>query len=301
MPLQVLTPDQIPALTRARLGIFARNGAGKTTFAATIPELDETGARHRVMAASVDIENIRPYTTRKHYRVTKLSHWNDLLELYELVEYSLRSEKMPVTDVVFDTWSRMQDLAIGKVTGYNPADPEKLRQYIERIPKRPEGWNGWGQVGALMNEWMGNFNRLPVHLYYLVQENDRENRTDNYTETGPRLTPEANRGLRDALEVIGRLYVITDEDSPAILTNGKAEDFDPNAAKKGGSDPNNRRIDPDALEERRLFIGQHERYQTKGPTHLLGRVIANPTWTNTVLPILTQRPAARGLKEVAAG
>src|SRR5439155_18433896 len=149
MPQTILSPDQIPALTKVRLGIFARNGAGKTTFASTIPEVDETGARHRVLAASVDIENIRPYTTRKHYRVAKLTQWNDLLDLYEMVLGSL-SSKAPVTDVIFDTWSRNQDLAIGKVTGYNPTDPEKLRQYIERIPKRPQGWDGWGQVGALM-------------------------------------------------------------------------------------------------------------------------------------------------------
>lgn len=292
MPLQILTPDNIPALTKFRGGIFGRNGSGKTTFCSTIPEVDEVGIRHRVLVASVDIENIRPYTKHKHYRVVKLSHWNDLLDLYEMVGESLGT-KAPVTDLPFDTWSRMQDLAIGKVTGYNPADPDKLRQYIERIPKRPQGWDGWGQVGALMNEWMANFNRLPVHVYYLVQENDRENRTDNYTETGPRLTPEATRGLRDALEVIGRMYVVTDDDSPEVSTNGKADDLDVEAAKKGGVDSKHRAINPDATEERRLFIGQHERYQTKGPTHILGRVIVNPTWTNTVLPILTQRPVTR--------
>lgn len=286
MPLRILRPDDIPGLTKFRGGIIARNGVGKTTWASTIPAVDPTSAEHRVVYASVDIENIRPVARLKHYRPVKIDRWNDMLDLYDLVNASLATPK-PITDLVFDTWSRMQDLSIGKVVGYDPQDPEKLRAYIDRIPKSVHGWEGWGQVGALMNEWMANFNRLPVHIYYLLQENDRENKFDEVLETGPRLTPEAARGLKDALEVIGRMYV--EVGGKELDVSGKEEDTIL-AAATSDPDPHHRRIDPDAREVRCLFIGQHDRYFAKGPSHLLGRVIRNPTWSNTVLPVLTQTP-----------
>jgi hypothetical protein len=278
MPLQILRPEDIPAVSHARVGIVAQNGVGKTTWASTIPAKDARGVEHRVLYASVDIENLRPVLRHKHYRPVKLSLWNDLLELYELVDSSTRS-KTPVTDVVFDTWSRMQDLAVGKVTGYNPTDPAKLREYIDRIPKRPSGWEGWGQVGSLMNEWMANFNRLPVSTYFLLQEMNREEKFDESLDTGPRLTPEAARGLKDALEIIGRMYVEFEGEEVVQIENLTAT-----------PDAHNRRIDADAKEVRKLLIGKHERFFAKGPTHLLGRVIENPTWNNTVLPVLTQTP-----------
>lgn len=278
MPIQILRPEDIPAISHARAGIVAQNGVGKTFWAATIPEMDTRGQQHRVLYASVDIENLRAVLAHKHYRPVKLNLWNDLLDLYDLVVQSLAG-KNPVTDLVFDTWSRMQDLAVGKVTGYNPTDPDKLREYIDRIPKRPEGWNGWGQVGSLMNEWMANFNRLPVSTYWLLQEMNREERYDETLDTGPRLTPEAARGIKDALEIIGRMYVELEGEEVVQIEN-----------LTEAPDTHNRRINEDAKEVRKLLVGKHERYFAKGPTHLLGRVITNPTWDNTIQPILTQTP-----------
>jgi len=286
----LIKPGDIQSATYFRGGIVGQNGIGKTTWASTIPAVDARGEKHRVLYMSVDIENLRPVLAHKHYRPGKLSEWNGLLRVYELVAASVQTPS-PVTDVVFDTWSRMQDLAIGKVTGYSPTDPEKLKQYIERIPKRPSGWDGWGQVGALMNEWMANFNRLPVNMYYLMQEGDREVKYSEDVDTGPRLTPEAARGVKDALEFIGRMYV---------EINGQEVDVSESLTES--PDKHHRKIDPGAVETRKLLVGKHERYFAKGPTHLLGRVIDNPTWNNTVLPILTQTPLpALGSKDNTGG
>jgi AAA domain len=260
--------DQIKALTHVRLGIYGANGSGKTTFASTIPD------RERVLYVSVDDENIRPVAHLRHFRVIKLRRWNDLLTIYQALSHP--SNKISV--VCWDTWSRIQDLAVGKVTGYEPTDPKKLTQYINQIPRSPNGWAGWGQVGALCSEWQRNFNLLPIHMLYLLQEQDRRREVEDDVKTGPRLTPEALKGIRDSLEILGRLYV--DLEAPETpSTDGEVPNF--------LAGPSSDRIDPNLRETRRLFIGQHERYIAKGPTHILGRVITDPTWATVVDPLFT--------------
>lgn len=265
--------DKIQALTHVRMGIYGPNGAGKTTFASSIP------ATERVLFVSVDDENIRAVAHLKHFRVIKLRRWNDVLTVYQ----ALANPTNRVTTLVWDTWSRIQDLALGKVCNYEPSDPTKLAQYIDRIPRSPDGWKGWGQIGALCSEWQRNFNLLPIHIVYLLQEQDRRDGDD--TLTGPRLTPEALKGIRDSLEILGRLYV----DLAPPDQNTKIEE-DPNAAPIPFlMDSGQVRIDPNVKEVRRLFIGQHERYIAKGPTHVLGRVITDPTWDKIVPPLFGAR------------
>lgn len=270
--------EKLTALTHARIGIYGPNGAGKTTFASTVPDTE------RVLFVSVDDENIRPVASLKHFRVLKLRRWNDLLLIYQ----ALANPKNTITVVVWDTWSRIQDLAVGKVCNYEPADPAKLAQYIDRIPKNPNDWRGWGQVGALCSEWQRNFNLLPIHMLYLLQEQDRRREVEEDVKTGPRLTPEALKGIRDSLEILGRLYV--ELQAPDPTANGKSDEPLPPALPDllGPMDPHNVRIDANVKEVRRLFIGQHDRYIAKGPTHLLGRVVSDPTWDKIVPPLMAQ-------------
>lgn len=273
--------DKITALTKVRMGIYGPNGSGKTTFASTIP------ATERVLYVSVDDENIRPVAHLKHVRVVKIRKWNDLLIVYQ----ALANPKNSITTVVWDTWSRVQDLAVGKVCNYEPTDPVKLTQYINNIPKNPHDWRGWGQVGALCSEWQRNFNVLPLHMVYLLQEQDRVRDIEEDVKTGPRLTPEALKGIRDSLEILGRLYV--DLQAPdAPQTNGTSGEPVPPAIPSldllAPVDKHNTGIEPNIKEVRKLFIGQHDRYIAKGPTHLLGRVITNPTWDKIVPPLMEQ-------------
>lgn len=259
--------DRMQSLTHVRMGIYGPNGAGKTTFASTIPESE------RVLYVSIDDENLRPISKLKHYRVVKIRDWKHIWVVYDW----LRSHSSSVTTVVWDTWSRVQDLAIGQVCNYHPADPTQLTRYVDNIPKNPHDWRGWGQVGSLCSEWQRNFNMLPVNILYLMQEQDRRSEGETATRTGPRLTPEALKGIRDSLEVLGRLYV---DLAPGEIntTDGVPPPIDL------GLDPGDR-IDPNLREIRRLFIGQHERYIAKGPTHILGRVVTDPNWGNVVAPV----------------
>ena len=264
--------EQIQALTHVRMGIYGPNGSGKTTFASTIPDSE------RVLFVSVDDENIRPISRLKHFRVVKLRRWNDILTIYQ----ALAQPNNSITTVVWDTWSRVQDLALGKICNYEPADPQKLSQYIDRIPRTPGGWPQWGQIGALCSEWQRNFNLLPINIVYLLQEQDRRaevaGEPTGDVKTGPRLTPSALLGIRDSLEILGRLYV--DLAAPDASIQEPSTVPIPFLA---GTQTD--RIDANVREIRRLFIGQHDRYIAKGPTHVLGRVIDNPTWDKIVPPL----------------
>ena len=283
--------DRIQALTHCRIGIYGPNGVGKTTFAASIPETE------RVLFVSVDDENIRPVAHLKHFRVVKLRRWNDIFIIYQ----ALARPDNRITTVVWDTWSRIQDLAVGKITGYEPSDPSKLQQYIDRIPKSPANWQGWGQVGALCSEWQRNFNMLPIHIVYLLQEQDRRREVEEDVKTGPRLTPEALKGIRDSLEILGRLYVDLAAPDPLKAVVKEGEPLPPPTFKLD-EDKSSDRIDANVREVRRLFIGQHDRYIAKGPTHLLGRVIDDPTWNKIVPPLFggpsDGRPAGDGHAQV---
>jgi hypothetical protein len=275
MPLQILKPADVVALTHVRMGIYGRNGVGKTTLASTITGMN-------VLVVSVDDENIRPYLDKPNMRVAKIRRWHDVIDVYDVVS----SPKANIGALVWDTWTRVQDLALGYVCGYEPADPAKLRTYIDRIPKSPDGWKGWGQIGALCSEWQRNFNMLPLHIVYLMQENDREQRIegDQSIQTGPRLTPSAMQGIRDSVEILGRLYVDV-ETAPSDDVDGAIPDINLEEGKSS-------HIPTTAREVRKLFIGQHERYLAKGPTHVLGRIIPNPTWQNLTAPLFSQNGKA---------
>jgi hypothetical protein len=267
MPLQVLQPEEIVALTNLRAGIYGRNGVGKSTLGASIQGIN-------TLVVSVDDENIRPYVGKPNIRVAKIRRWRDVMDVYDVVS----SKRANIQALVWDTWSRVQDLALGHVCAYEPSDPAKLREYIERIPKSPQDWRGWNQVGALCSEWQRNFNMLPVHILYLMQENDREQRYDDSVQTGPRLTPYALTGIRDSVEILGRLYV----DVETAPTGGEAPEIPTIELEM---DTHNTRIPETAQEVRKLFIGQHDRYLAKGPTHVLGRIVRNPTWQNLTEPL----------------
>lgn len=269
MPLTILQPKDILALDHLRIGIYARNGVGKSTLASSIDV--------NTLVISVDDENVRPYMNKPNIRVAKIRRWTDVMDVYDIIS----NPKSQIQALVWDTWSRIQDLALGYVCGYEPSDPAKLRAYIERIPKTPQGWQGWNQIGALCSEWQRNFNLLPVHAMYLMQENDRENRLGDEVATittGPRLTPYALQGIRDSVEILGRLYVDVDTNK-----EGSDDDAPPIIELEEGKSSV---IPENAREVRKLFIGQHDRYIAKGPTHVLGRIVRDPTWLKLTEPLL---------------
>lgn len=287
MPIDVMLPDDLETAEFARFGILGANGSGKSTVAASAAR-----ARRNVIVASVGVENTKPYRGYNgRIRVSKLNTWDDLFPFMKMVLslLKLRGKKdVWVPNVlVFDTWTRMQGSAAKKISGWNPPTPpppgsspaaEKeylaaLQSALKTAPKTPNGWAAWQQIGELSNQWIGYFMDLPIHILWLFQEEVRTPTSGTGekviqtgpTKIGPMLTPAAIGGVRDNLELLGRLYdpYTEPEDDPL------------NESPFGKI---NRQIDPDRKETRRLLIGPHPLYLTKGPTHALGYAPLNPTW-----------------------
>ena len=123
------------------------------------------------------------------------------------------------------------------------------------------------------------FNELPLHLVWLCQESTIQPKFDHdIIQTVPLLPGNAAwKGIKDVVEICGRLYVEGGEHPDGLATTG-------------------RDIDPNFVGTRRMLIGKHPRYFSKGPTHLLGYTIENPTWAK-LLPGLTWKPMETASEE----
>lgn len=271
MALVLQRPEEIVSSGLARWGIYGENGVGKTTFLTTIPTHELP-----LLVVSADDENVKPLRGMQNVAIAKVTRWDDLAEVLKLLQDGLLlRDGRPDPDVLsgkkkffrvvaFDTWSRLQGLAIHKVTGYEIARPGQEINYLTHVPKTPRDFREWGQVGALSSEWARYFMRLPIHTIFLFQENTREPKFEgDPIVTAPALTPEALRGIKEALELIGRLYVVRKEPGDGLPVS-PADRL--------------RQIDPTTIERRMLLLGKHERYFAKGPTHALGYVVEDPTW-----------------------
>lgn len=271
MSITIQTPEEVASSGLARWGLYADNGVGKTTLLASIPP------EIRTLVVSADDENVKPLKGHSHIKVVKVSKWNDLADIFQLFSKAYQdpdiiSGKKPFFRcLAFDTYTRIQRLAVNKVVGYELLKPGDEVQYIDRIPKLPQGWDGWQRVGALAEEWLRYFCRLPVHTIFVFQEQERfEKGEEGGSKIGPAMTPYALAGIKDALEIIGRMYVEVSAGS-----GGAPDPLVPAEKSVEG-----KKIHEDAKEVRKLLIGKHDRYITKGPTHKLGYVIDQPTWAD---------------------
>lgn len=271
----LVRPDDLSTAQFLRAGVFGINGSGKSSLAASAAR-----AGHRVLVASVGVENTKPYRGYGGRIYTrKVRTWDDLFPLIKMLDTGLNHPDVRSGDsqffdfLVFDTWTRMQGSAAKKIAGWDPpADINALGKKLMQAPKTPRGFEAWQQIGELSNQWIGYFMDLPMHILWLFQEETRTPTTGQGeraiqtgpTKIGPMLTPSAIIGVRDSLEMLGRLY------DPDI----EPED-DPLGENSFGVIK--REINPDRKEERRLLVGQHPLYLTKGPTHSLGYTVRNPT------------------------
>lgn len=264
-----------------RVGIYARNGTGKTSFLATWPR------NKRLWVISAGKENIKPLIGRPNIHVTKITTWAQLLDIYLFLKKALLVNGKPnpkiasgelnfFDGIAFDTWTKMQVLGMEARAGKLPIKEGEEHKYLLNVPSVAKGKGGetfeaYEQAAALSREWMGNFMGLPIHTIFIFQEGVYKPHHDHEkTEVVPALTPQAVRFALEDLEIVGRLYTeFVSSDKP---TNGL---IDLNAATQP-VDPTV--IDPNAKVIRRMLLGPHELYRCKGPTHILGYVVENPTW-----------------------
>src|SRR5438128_12531556 len=104
---RLVTAEDVASSRLARIGLYADNGVGKTTFLTTVPG--------RGLVVSADQENVKPLKGHAdHIRIWKMNDWNDLDDILHL----LQGKDTPFEWCAFDTWSRVQDMAINAVVGY---------------------------------------------------------------------------------------------------------------------------------------------------------------------------------------
>jgi hypothetical protein len=296
---KLLRPEDMVLADKLALGIYADNGVGKTHFVTTIKDFP-------VMVANCNGEpGLKALLGHPNIWVMPVQNWTDLGEVFEIVSNYGISDKLKkrladsIADdparkeivkkrladpafkegrepffgaVAIDTWTRMQALATAHVTGQPIPEIGDEVKFLEQAPKLPKGYDAWQQVGALTGEWMRYFIRLNLHKIYLFQLQDRHPKFEGDGEvvTGPALTPTALYTAKEILEILGYLYVLLEKE-------------------EGGIDLENRQprtIDLDVEETRVLFIGKDPRYFAKGPSHILGRAIKNPTWNNIYSAII---------------
>jgi hypothetical protein len=255
----------------ANWGIYGVNGKGKTTFAATIPPTIRT------LVVSEGVENIKPYPEGANFTIRKIREFPQLVQIHTALRKqhcdSNGRPRIGALDdpslfhaIVFDSWTGMQKLMTQQITGdKRPVSDEDFARMVSSAPRHPKGFDQWQQIGALSTEWMRYFQELPIHKIFLFGESTREPKAPGENHlTGPELTPLALAGARQQLELLGRLYVDkeTSGGNNLLVADPAAE----------------RQIDPNTKEVRRLLIGAHDWYLTKGPTHKLGYVVTDPSW-----------------------
>ena len=257
--VKIVRPDDIEEGSLARYGIYGENGVGKTTFLTTIPD------EERLLVISEEGQNIKPLKGYRHIKIAPVSQWKDVEDLHKfLIDMAKSKPELAPTAVAFDGWPIR--LIINKATGAHLGRGEE-REWLSNPPdQRPSNWGDWDKVAGLSNYGILCFLRLPVHMIFLFDEEaPRLDKGEITRKGGPMLPTQALAGARRYLEVIGRMFV--------DVQSSVADDFIPDTAE----------------EVRRLLIGKHEFFFSKGPTHALGYTITNPSW-DKLLPALTARP-----------
>src|SRR6266487_3260913 len=107
VPFRLLKPENVASAGLAKIGIFGDNGSGKTTLLSTIPPSLPT------LVVSADEENVDPLRGLDHVRVVKVTEWD---QLRGVLQFLAKDPKNPFKVLAFDTWTRMQALAINQVT-----------------------------------------------------------------------------------------------------------------------------------------------------------------------------------------
>lgn len=173
---------------------YGGSGTGKTTVAGTFPtphlllDINDQGTE-----SVMDIEGID---------VKKINTWDD----FELVYWWLKKNPKKYKTLTVDTVTQLQQVAIEKVLTDNDKDPSQAGGW-GAMTKRE-----WGQLSALMKEWITNLRDLPMEVIFLAQERLTESEIDDpevqlSPEVGPRLSPSVASHLCAEVQVVGCTFI----------------------------------------------------------------------------------------------
>lgn len=185
--------------------IYARNKKGKTTFGISAG-VDKT--------LVIDPEHGTDEMRTKDPNVWHIERWEDLDDVY----YYLRDGDHPYQWVVVDGMTKLSNMALKYVM--------KLQEEksLDRIPGMVQQ-RDYGKSGELMKDLITRFHNLKIGVIFTAQErmekaSDSEEDEDIMTDDEAAMfIPDLPRGVRSALnavvDVIGRLYVVRNDDGKA--------------------------------------------------------------------------------------
>ena len=241
-----------------RLGLYGRNGSGKSTLIASVPDTE------KLLVVSEEGQNIRPYMKAPHIKVTIAHTWDDVIEIYKIVGKA-KSQGSGPTVVAFDGWPIR--LIINKVLNAHLAPGEEKEWLVnppDSFPSGKEIWDQWDEIAALSKWGMLAWFRQPVHLVFSFDEQDPKIEKGEVTRRGgPLLNNQPLVGVKHYLEIIGRLFAEV-VDAPFQLGSGVPENVE---------------------ERRRLLLGENEFWYAKGPVHVLGHCMVDPTYTKLLAAV----------------
>ena len=252
-------PSELVVEQKARWAWYADQGVGKSTLAASVgPWLRKNFPGRKALVISTEGESVDAY---KPYEdvilVVRIHNWDQLTEVLLI----LKNPKNPFDVVIFDIWpSRLAAQKIGNLT-FSPEEWQQILKMPERLtPRANKGQDGyamWESIAALQVYTYETFAALPIHLALLFQPEERDK--NGVIQMGPALTPQAARFLRPAFKMCGYLYTADADEGELVVPNPRAIS--------------------EKIRTRKMLIDDHAFYFAKGPSHVLGAVVTDPTWT----------------------
>lgn len=228
--------------------IYARNKKGKSTFCLS------AGVENVLF---LDPENGTDEMRTSNPHVWHIEKWEDLDDAFNFIKYGDHNYKW----VAVDGLTKISNMALKYVM--------KLQEEksLDRIPGFVQQ-RDYGKAGELMKDLINRLHKLDLGVIFTAHERMEEaidSEEDEDAEAGDALyIADLPRGVRGAInsvvDVIGRLYVIKNDDGKAV---------------------------------RRLWIGESLKYDTGYRSdHVLPDMLRNPTVPRLTRLIRTGKPTA---------
>lgn len=219
--------------------VFARNKKGKSTLAASAPNV-----------LILDPEGGTDEMRKKDPDVWPIEEWPDLEDAHKFLRLGDHNYEW----VSPDGLTRMHRMALRFVM--KQAEERDLDRRPGQITKRD-----YGNANELVQQMIINFHSLPMGVIYTAQERiisslgfDEEGDEDETTMFVPDLPGGARAAINQVVDIMGRLYV-----KKVKVKNPKTDKIS-------------------MKNQRRLYIGIHERYETGFRSdYVLPDEIKNPT------------------------
>lgn len=177
---------------------YGRSGTGKTTLFGTFPG--------KKLLIDVQDEGTDSVSDIKDMDVKEIEDFADFEDTY----WWIKDHPKVYKNIAIDTVSMLQMIAVREISEKN-----------KKPGKRAGDWGtmsqrAWGDVAALMKEWLINYRdltRLGINVVFIAQDrtfnmNDEDD-SDNAVipEVGPALSPSIAKALNAAVSMVGNTFI----------------------------------------------------------------------------------------------